>query len=199
MGKWWKHRSGRCASAGAAFTAVTGTVWTAERWIGLAGLPDDASALWRGLNKVPAMIPQEVYLAAITAGLTVTVIFGVMWLTEYGGPVRTLRCRRQTREFQALVDDLLEGVHKHYGERNQPKDDPEIRSIVRKLDALDIPHPSLHQSRDIWNLFLYRIAGEAKAGALDEGRCVWDELCAEARRRLRELRATEGEDSGESQ
>ena len=135
--------------------------------------------VWGSRVKILSQFGPAEYGAVATA-----CTLGIVWLNWQWIDAAL---HRKERQFQALEDALLKGTHKNYGRRISSPDSPEIRAIVRKLTALNIPHPDMSHSRDIWDIFLARLAGEARAGALKEARHVWDEI-----------RTTEGEDSGES-
>ena len=139
--------------------------------------------VWGSRVKILSQFGPAEY-GAVAAACTL----GIVWLNWQW---INAALHRKERQFQALEDDLLKGTHTNYGERISSQDSPEIRTIVRRLDALNIPHPSIIASRNTWDTFLHRLIGEVRAGALNEARRVLEEM--------RMGPTTEGEGGGESQ
>ncbi len=55
------------------------------------------------------------------------------------------------------------------------------RAVVRKLDRMGIPRPSMEDGGILWVTYLRRLAGEAQAGAVAEAKTVWGEIQKEQR------------------
>ena len=64
---------------------------------------------------------------------------------------------------------------RYYVSQN-PKNVPSIREVIRKLDRLRIPHPGVSGSASHWFVYLGRLIGESKAGALKMARSLWREM-----------------------
>ena len=56
------------------------------------------------------------------------------------------------------------------------KNFPLTRTIARELDRIGIPRPSLDDRGKLWFIYLRRLAGEAKAGAIAQAKMVWGEI-----------------------
>ena len=80
------------------------------------------------------------------------------------------------QQFCRLAEDLIiADNHLHSYERN-PEDISGIRFVIRHLDKLRIPHPGAQGKAIDWQMFLSRIVGEARAGAVEEARLVWSQI-----------------------
>ena len=57
-----------------------------------------------------------------------------------------------------------------------PKNVASIRAVVRKLDRQRIPHPGINGPVSHWFVYLGRLIGESKAGALEAAKALWREM-----------------------
>ena len=56
------------------------------------------------------------------------------------------------------------------------EDGSSARMIIRQLDKLKVQHPGMDGKGSDWSIYLKRIIGEARAGALPEARLVWGQM-----------------------
>lgn len=74
----WKRWAGV-----ASFISILSTWgWLVVRWIGLAGLPEDASAWYRAVISITGEIPLPVYWSIFGALVMGAVVFTAIWLNE---------------------------------------------------------------------------------------------------------------------
>lgn len=113
---------------------------------------------------------QAVGAALLAAGCCVIAI----WL------VYACRKRSPAQQLKLLGDDLVRASNdlRRWREMDEVKveETSSVRTIIRKLDKLRIPHPPMRELGSVWYAYIRRIIGEANAGAIDEARLVWREM-----------------------
>ena len=63
-------------------------LWALAKWIGLAGLPEDASTWYLGAIAVINAIPPPVYWTIFGACISASLLFGAIYLTEHWDSIR---------------------------------------------------------------------------------------------------------------
>ena len=111
---FWKRWSGLVSAiswSGSAF-------WMLAKWIGLAGLPDDANKLQRWVHDMISTIPPPVLWAGLGASLMAALIFSVIYFTEKWADNK--RSRPKAASGEATAASFAFGTRKPTGGAGPP-------------------------------------------------------------------------------
>ena len=113
---------------------------------------------------------QAIGAALLAGGICVIVIWLVYTFWKIS-PSQKLRLMR--RELVCAKNELGVWLDR---DTVRAEDSSSIRTLIRNLDRIKVPHPSMGERGSIWYAYITRIIGEADAGAIDEARLVWREM-----------------------
>ena len=80
---WWKRFSGPTAVVSWILSGCIGLFWNLERWIGLAGLPEDIHSLYLWGNALFNLVPLQVYWMTLGAALMLGLAASVVYLSHH--------------------------------------------------------------------------------------------------------------------
>ena len=102
----------------------------------------------------------------LTGGICLFLTWSAYHMWRHSAPQR----------FRRLEEGLIIADNQLHSYGRNPEDISGIRFVIRSLDKLRIPHPGAEGQAKDWQMFLGRIVGEARAGAVKEARLVWSQI-----------------------
>ena len=117
-------------------------LWTAEKWIGLAGLPDDADKWLTGFKRIASMIPDPLGWASLGA----TCVFFLWWMLAEDVPERLGRKLGwiRTADRETLLRDFKQ-LSAAYQEFESAKQSPRSTRTAAKIWNLSQKHVCLFE------------------------------------------------------
>lgn len=162
-------------SAWKEFAAIVPSLWRWGGWIpGILLLAFGRElTLAKGIGTVATVLLVALgkSLMVVAFGLLLMWAGGFIWLIC--SPARRLhkldaQIRAARQSFYSANGYFLGGM--------KAKNSSSVRHLIRDLDKLKIPRPTLNSEGLVWDHFLSRLLGEARASTLDKAKEIWAEM-----------------------